>query len=168
MPPKNKKQSKKQSKKIKFNLKTAKNKPRKNKKILTKKRRVNLEKKRNKKAHNIILDEIKKPKVVIVMFFAEWCPHCHNVRPHWNEMKETILIENPNDFEITEYEDIHKDVGIQELKNKYLDKEQELYIQGYPTIGGIKNGKYIEFNGERNKESLIEFAHKLKTNYFSS
>ena len=49
MPPKNKKQSKKQSKKIKFNLKTAKNKPRKNKKILTKKRRVNIEKKEIKR-----------------------------------------------------------------------------------------------------------------------
>lgn len=164
MPPK----SKKQNKKPKLNSKTAKNKNRKNKKILTKKRRVNLEKKRNKKAHNIILDKTKKPKVVIVMFFAEWCPHCHNVRPHWNEMKEEIMLEHPEEFEIAEYEDIHKDVGIQELKNKYLDKQQELFVQGYPTIGGIKNGKYIEFNGGRTKEELLEFAHKLKTNYFSS
>lgn len=167
MPPKSKKQSKKQSKKSKLNSKTAKNKHRKNKKILTKKRRINLEKK-NQKAHKNILDEIKKPKVVIVMFFAEWCPHCHNVRPHWNEMKEQILLENPDEFEIAEYEDIHKENGIQELKNKYLDKQEELFIQGYPTIGGIKNGKYIEFNGGRTKEGLLEFAHKLKTNYFSS
>jgi thiol-disulfide isomerase/thioredoxin len=168
MPLKSKKQSKKQNKKPKLNSKTAKNKNKKNKKILTKKRRINLEKKINKKAHKDILDEIKKPKVVIVMFFAEWCPHCHNVRPHWNEMKEEIMLEYPEEFEIAEYEDIHKENGIQELKNKYLDKQEELFVQGYPTIGGIKNGKYIEFNGGRTKEGLLEFAHKLKTNYFSS
>lgn len=167
MPPKSKKQSKKQIKKTKLNSKTAKNKNRKNKKTPTKKRKVSLEKK-NQKAHKNILDEIKKPKVVIVMFFAEWCPHCHNVRPHWNEMKEQILLENPDEFEIAEYEDIHKENGIQDLKNRYLDKQEELFVQGYPTIGGIKNGKYIEFNGGRTKEGLLEFAHKLKTNYFSS
>lgn len=163
MPPK----SKKQNKKTKLNSKTAKNKARKNKKRVTKKRKVSLEKK-NKKQHSIILDEIKKPKVVIVMFFADWCPHCHHVRPHWNEMKEQILLENPDEFEIAEYEDIHKENGIQDLKNRYLDKQEELFVQGYPTIGGIKNGKYIEFNGGRTKEGLLEFAHKLKTNYFSS
>ena len=80
---------------------------------------------------------------MLLLCFFEWCPHCHNVRPHWNEMKETILVKI-QDFEIAEYEDINKEAGIQELKNKYLDKEQEL-LQGYPTIGGIKNGKYIEF-----------------------
>ena len=158
MPPKSKKL-------IKNKSKPPKNKSIKPKKKPSKKRKVTAPKKKNK-THKAILEHVKKPKVIIVMFFAEWCPHCHDVRPHWNEMKEELLLEYPDEFEIEEYEDTHKTMGIEELKNKYLDKQEEMYVNGYPTIGGIKNGKYYEFNLQRTKENLKDFAYKLKSGFY--
>ena len=154
MPPKNKKQSKKQSKKLKFNLKTAKNKPRKNKKILTKKRRVNLEKRRNKKAHNIILDEIKKPKVVIVMFFAEWCPHCHNLVPVFNNIANKVYQDSSMNNILVGSVDCTRD------DNQSLN--DSLDIMGYPTIKLYKNGKYVsDYNGPRDENILFLTIEKL-------
>jgi|UniRef100_A0A6C0IPH5 thiol-disulfide isomerase/thioredoxin len=110
---------------------------------------------------------LTKPKVVLFLVFAEWCGHCQQLKPEWNAMKTELLMNNNEDFDITEIEDVNKDTLLPEFKDKYLDQDQHIEIKGFPTLGGIKNGKYYEYDGgSRTKEDLIKFAHKLNSGLY--
>lgn len=122
------------------------------------------------RVHQTILEKVsEKPKVMLVLVFAEWCGHCQQLKPTWNEMKEEILLKQPDEFEFKEIEDIHQPTQLEELKRQLLNTDETIEVNGYPSIGGIKNGKYYSYNEPtRNKEDLMNFANKLQSNYFGN
>ena len=84
----------------------------------------------------------QKPCMIVV--YANWCGHCKNLKPEWNSM-----VENSRAHVVAVDSDKQPDVATQ------------LGAQGYPTILGMKNGQTIPYEGDRKKDDLSAFAHRL-------
>jgi thiol-disulfide isomerase/thioredoxin len=81
----------------------------------------------------------------LILFHADWCGHCKTFMPIWDKFKNQINTKNYNIIQI-------------ESKNPFTNKIQVL--QGYPSVFYINNNKAIEYNGDRNVNSLINFINK--------
>lgn len=80
----------------------------------------------------------------LVMFYADWCPHCKNLMPAWDEATA----------EVGEKKMMKIDVGGSSEGEKALMEEHG--VSGFPTIMVFENGsKVSEYSGERTKEALV-------------
>ena len=86
-------------------------------------------------------------KNIIALFFADWCGHSKRIAPTWDDLTANDLKTN----------------GIRSVKyNSDSDSEmmKKYGIKGFPTILMINenSNKFIRYNGDRSKESLLNFA----------
>jgi len=85
---------------------------------------------------------IVSDKVIIVDFYAEWCPPCKKMRPHLDEISK----EMSNEVIV---------IKIDVDKNPTLAKEMK--VEGLPTLQFYKTGKLSTIKlGYLTKEELIE------------
>tara|TARA_Y100000816_G_C26106114_1_gene587937 strand:- start:2283 stop:3782 length:1500 start_codon:yes stop_codon:yes gene_type:complete len=91
---------------------------------------------------------------IIGLAYANWCPHCTSLKPHWDTMKQNLS----SDCRVIEVEesDFNKQNKIDEI-NHELKGDSELQIHGYPTMFKINNGKIDYYNGERDVKSMSLF-----------
>ena len=83
----------------------------------------------------------------LVLFKAEWCGHCKNFKSTWDKLQSELK----NEVEFVTYDaDQHK-----EIMTKYN-------IQGFPTLILNAGNKAIEYNGDRDINSLKEFINVYK------
>lgn len=96
---------------------------------------------------------MKQPHTIIGLVHAEWCGHCKELKPKWDEMKSKI---NPSQSHIEIKEVKESDTaGISELKQNHSSLE----INGYPTIFKISPvGKIEYYQGVREVDSLVKWA----------
>lgn len=88
----------------------------------------------------------------IVMFYADWCPHCSNAstRNMWNDLGDFC------------YPDVA--VGAMNCNDNFHgngDVAQDIGVRGYPSIAYINIDGTIDhemFGGERDKDSLVKFV----------
>jgi len=98
-------------------------------------------------------------KIGIVLIYADWCGHCQSLRPIWNDMIEQI---DDNKYDVIEINSDNQDEGINNLKNKYhLDDVQ---VNGYPTIGSIKNNQFTHYTGGRSIDDLMKWTKTIMKN----
>ena len=99
------------------------------------------------KYENIPVAVVKQERVeqrpTIVLYHADWCPHCVRMRPEWQKMAEALRGKV-----------VVKEV---ESKNPEIGKHN---IKGFPTIRLYPTGgdDYIEYKGERTADKLENFA----------
>lgn len=88
---------------------------------------------------------IKKPKYIVKLFYADWCPHCRRFNPIWNTIKHKFENINFKEVDCTKY-------------NHNLP-----YVSGYPTIAIFdSNEKHIgNYEQQRTQEKIEEFFNKL-------
>ena len=85
-------------------------------------------------------------KCELVVFFADWCPHCTNAKPVLETVKNTL----PENVKVNIVNE--KDTNARELMNKYN-------VRGFPTILLVKEGgEVVEFSERVNEESLNNFV----------
>jgi len=115
------------------------------------------------------------PKILVELFYANWCGHCKNVAPLWGVNKKsddssdensqiggTPLLYNDNELlKIATFE-AHE---VNE-NSKYF---KENGVEGFPTIkiqiDGDKNGEKYDYNGDRDYDSIkkhISVIHNKK------
>lgn len=98
-----------------------------------------------------------KDKTFIIMVMADWCTHCKNAKPEYENLLTDLDIQsNPNI--ILSYVNT---TGKSDTENKLGDIASKFFknLPGYPTFIKCKNGKEIEtYNGSRNKEGFKKFA----------
>ena len=83
---------------------------------------------------------IGEQKNEIVMYYHPECGHCTTFKPVFKDFK----------------------AGRSHVKMIDCEKEQCEGIRGFPTVLGFKEGKPVEYNGDRTKESLIKFENSLQ------
>ena len=90
----------------------------------------------------------------IMLFYADWCPHCKTAKPVWDELKSEYENKKINGYTIlfTEINCTNETPEIESLMNKYK-------IEGFPTIKLLKDGNIIEYDAKPNKATLIEFLN---------
>ena len=92
----------------------------------------------------------KKNNGVIVLFYGDWCGHCHHIMPEWQKfMKKN----KDNKIKIMKIES----------SNEPVMRKHE--IRGFPTIrylpNGLNNKEHVEFQGNRHHTDLERFLKSL-------
>lgn len=82
----------------------------------------------------------------LYLFKANWCGHCSNFMPVWNDINKTFS----NTLNIQTFD-------VDNQKDNKMFKEHN--IQGFPTLILIKNNEKIEYNGSRDLDSVTNFIN---------
>lgn len=92
----------------------------------------------------------------IMLFYADWCPHCKTAKPEWNQVKEKYNGKTINGYTIifTEYNCTEENPQIEQKMTQYK-------IEGFPTIKMLKDGKVIEFDAKPNQQNLEKFLNTV-------
>ncbi len=87
----------------------------------------------------------KSPNPVVIAFVAPWCGFCQQMKP--------ALEAAAKECSIPIYTLTHKDGNDHVLAaSKHLD------VKGYPMLFKIDNGKATPYEGDRSKESIVQFS----------
>lgn len=86
-------------------------------------------------------------KLDIMLFKANWCGHCKNFIPTWNEIQ-------------TKYKSKYNFVTYDSEANKKEMKQWQ--VQGYPTIIIKKGNLASEYKGDRVESDIIKFVENLE------
>jgi thiol-disulfide isomerase/thioredoxin len=85
---------------------------------------------------------IKNKEPVLVLYRAEWCGHCQEFKPMWNNFTKIAKIKTAeietNDFYL-------------------LGSTPEHQVNSYPTLKLFTNGKVINFDEDRNIDNMNKF-----------
>jgi len=98
----------------------------------------------------------------VKLFYANWCGHCINFKPHWEKFKEFVQKDNLKDhmnndlvFKIEDYAEGSNDMEFEKEK-----------IMGYPTIIIYKNDAEREqYNGKPTFDGLLEHFDVQKNDF---
>jgi len=94
-------------------------------------------------------------KDVFVEFYAPWCGHCKRLKPTWDQLGD-------------HYADVKDRIMIAKMDATENDvpPATPFQISGFPTIKFKQAGsrEWIDFDGDRTLESMIEFVDKTAKN----
>lgn len=113
----------------------------------------------NKKKNN----KKEKKELYVVLFYAEWCPHCQHMKPEWEKMKHNY--ENNDYVKIIDVEsaDTNKNDIVEEI-NKRISPNT-VNIDGYPTIMSMNGDEIDYYKGERTAELMGGWINSMKGGY---
>lgn len=104
-----------------------------------------------------VLDK-KTQKPMLVLIHAEWCGHCKALMPQWNDMKTQLLKDNSyalENIKEIESQELHK---LDDINRDYIEDGNNIYADGYPTMGKIQNGSFVRYQGGRSTPELMQWA----------
>ena len=90
--------------------------------------------------------------IVVGLVYANWCPHCTEMKPKWNKMKTELQGDNHYNVIEIEADQPDKQERIAELEKKLNGKTID--AAGYPTIFKINNGEVEYYDGERSANEM--------------
>ena len=85
-------------------------------------------------------------KLEFYLFKAEWCGHCINFKPYWEEMQNNNNLTDKIKF-------------ITYDSNEHKTEMKEWNITGFPTLILKKNNIAIEYEGPRKINNIINFIN---------
>ena len=92
----------------------------------------------------------------IMLFYAEWCPHCKTAKPAWNEIKDEYSNKSVNGYNVvfTEIDCTTDTPESEKMMNQYN-------VEGFPTIKMLKDGQVIEFDAKPSRDTLNQFLNSV-------
>jgi thiol-disulfide isomerase/thioredoxin len=117
---------------------------------------VKIDKNKVKTDRSMVLTLFNKGTPMFVEFYANWCGHCKTLAPEWKKL--TNMLEK-------DYKD--KSLAIVSVESNVIHKDITnvlttigLEVNGFPTIGLIKDKKFIVYKGGRDAKNMLEFIKK--------
>lgn len=85
----------------------------------------------------------------IVLYYADWCPHCKDIKPEWDQLTNYLRKNTING----------KTIDIQKFEESSITGKE---IQGFPTVK-ITDDKGVEHDCycERKAEAYIDYLKKF-------
>ena len=99
-------------------------------------------------------DNMSKQKSM-VLFYADWCGHCKNFLPKWDQMSSSWNNSNEN------VKMIKVECGKPDENNAHRELMEKYEIEGYPTILVFKDGKATKYEGKRDENSLLSYLNGI-------
>ena len=96
-------------------------------------------------------------KTVLGKIYAEGCGHCKNMEAAWNTMKGRLP---KSEYEVWEIEDTDEAAEVDRFATQHGVR---LTSSGYPTIFMLVDGQQVDYNGERDVDSLVAWATRATT-----
>jgi len=95
-------------------------------------------------------------EVELLLFSADWCPHCKKAKPEWEQVKAEY-----QGKQIKGYTIIFTDVNCT-TDSPDVEKMMNTYkVEGYPTIKLIKDNQVIDFDAKPTKDTLEQFINTV-------
>jgi len=96
----------------------------------------------------------KAGEAELLLFYADWCPHCKTAKPIWEEIKSEFESKTINGYSIvfTEINCTTETPEVEKMMNTYK-------VEGFHTIKLLKNGQVIEYDAKPSKATLEQFLN---------
>lgn len=106
--------------------------------------------KSNKAISNATILTPSKGECIVVLFYTPWCGHCKTFKPVFQEVMEELNGKKTANNKTLDIKMVNCD------EEKELGKKYE--VAAYPTVKILgDNGSVIEYEGSRDKDSLMKF-----------
>ena len=92
----------------------------------------------------------------IMLFSADWCPHCKAARPEWEQVRDEYKNKTINGYSII-FTDINCTTPTAEIE-KVMN---QFKVEGYPTIKLLKDGQVVDFDAKPTKSSITQFLNSV-------
>jgi len=98
----------------------------------------------------------KTAQAELLLFYADWCPHCKTAKPIWDDLKSEYQNKTINGYTVlfTEINCSEETAEVEKMMNQYN-------VEGYPTIKLLKDGQVIEYDAKPSKETLTQFLNTV-------
>lgn len=98
-------------------------------------------------------------KPAIILIHADWCGHCQRLMPAWDQMNAEIAKDAAlaNKIVFHKIESNELPVKLDDI-NALLPEDGKVVVQGYPTMGDVRNKRFTMYAGERDPESLMRWV----------
>tara|TARA_B100000787_G_C16178995_1_gene290643 strand:+ start:64 stop:540 length:477 start_codon:yes stop_codon:yes gene_type:complete len=93
--------------------------------------------------------------VHIILFYADWCPHCVSAKPEWGKLVKKLNNTKVNNKNVKVQSCNCEEEGVQ--KEAAADNN----ISGYPTIKCLKAGGSEEYKGAREFDALANWVKEM-------
>lgn len=105
-------------------------------------------------SEHIPVNGVSSNEAELLLFSANWCPHCKAAKPIWEEVKNEYKGKTVNGYTIvfTDVDCTNESPDVARMMDRYK-------IEGFPTIKLIKNGQVIEFDAKVTKANLEQFIN---------
>ena len=100
-------------------------------------------------------DKATKP-ATMMLFYADWCPHCKTAKPEWDKIKSKYDGQTINGYKVnfTEYNCTKESPETDEAMDKYK-------VEGFPTLKLIKDGQVIEYDAKPTEATMTQFLNTV-------
>ena len=90
----------------------------------------------------------------LLMFYADWCPHCRAAKPEWEKTKSEVNGEvNGKPVKFVEFDCTTPSPDVEAIMDKYK-------VESYPTILLVAPGGTItSFENKPTKDALVNFLN---------
>ena len=94
---------------------------------------------------------VSETRFMMVEFYAPWCGHCQNFAPQYSEAARSL-------------KDSQTEVKFAKLDATSQRETAEMMgIEGFPAFKLFRNGKPIDYSGERSAAGMVEWIKKKVT-----
>ena len=96
----------------------------------------------------------------LLFFYADWCPHCKNAKPHWDRLSKEYDGKQINKY-ILKFTTVDCSNTDDNSTKQMLEKYQ---VEGFPTIKLLKGNQVIEYDAKPDYNTLTGFLEEVLSN----